>query len=279
MKILKLSIFLTLCILAGACKQRDIILFSESQQGIYFQTGDRSSPYNNTEVYTDSINFSFSESKASLRDTTLYVRLRTLGNVEPFDRKVNLAIVADSSSAIKGIDYEANFENVVIPAGSSELAIGIKFYRTVELLTQKRQLLLKLQDNDYFKVLFDKQKNTNVYSSVGDSISASHFRFVVSEFYSRPSYWNFVDGTNGRNYQYFGNWSVTKFRLVNEIMGWTPEDWKNGGQAASPVKLGRFPVAALTIRNYLQALADVGTPVLDDDDKPMQLGALYLVAY
>ena len=62
-------------------------------------------------------------------------------------------------------------------------------------------------------------------------------------------------------------------------MGLTIQDWQKAGQEGALITYGKFNYAATLMRNKLQALADDGKPVYDEDGSFMQLGSGYKVEY
>lgn len=266
-------IFLSACFLLGACQKNDIMLFDREEAGVYFQFGGQTRLYINSEAYYDSLSFSFSSYSDALQDTILEARIRTMGKVRDYPRPIALSVDTELTTAVEGVHYEADFEHAVIPAGEAELMFPVRFFRTADMMDNKIQLVLKLEENEYFKIYFTEQNNTNVYYGTETKIMADRFRFVVSEIYTEPGYWSlFAEDA-------FGTWSVAKFRFVNEVCEIPVEDWNRGGYDDSKVQAGRFPIYGLMVQRELQALADAGTPVMDDDGSYMQLGPNYEVDY
>lgn len=265
-------IFLSACFLLGACQKNEIMLFDREEAGIYFQYGGQTRLYINSEAYYDTLSYSFSTASDTVTEVILETRVRTMGKVKDYPRPVALSVDEEHTTAVEGVHYEVNLDTVMIPAGESEVMVGVKFLRAADLMGKKVQLVLKLEENEYFKIYFTEQNNTNVYYGTEMKIMADRFRFTVSEIYTEPSYWSFALDA-------FGEWSVAKFRLVNEVCEIPVEDWERGGYGDSKVQAGRFPIYGLMVQRELQALADAGTPVLDDDGSYMQLGSNYEVDY
>ena len=269
----KLVLYLCAILLFGACQEDDIMLFDREEAGVYFQYGDQTRLYINSEAYYDTLSYSFSTALDTVTQMVLETRIRTMGKVRDYPRPVKLVVDEELTTAVEGVHYTLDFNDAVIPAGEGEIMFPVTFLRAEDLMGKRVQLVLKLEDNDYFKVYFNEQKNTNVYTAVGEQIMANRFKFVVSEIYTEPFYWGFF----GENI--LGPWSVAKFRFVNNVCEIPIEDWENWGVDGSKVQAGRFPVYGIMVRNELQRLADAGTPVLDDDGSYMQLGPNYEVDY
>lgn len=272
MKMKNIISFMLLALLAGACSKDEIMLFDRDEAGVYFQASWKTSSYATSERYTDSTEYSFSIVSDTVTEVIVDTRIRTLGKVKDYPRPVKVSVDAEHTTAIEGIHYEADFDAAVIPAGKSSVSFPVKFFRTADLEGHKFRLMLKLEDNDYFKVYFNEQRNTSVYYATGEQVMADRYLFIVSEIYTEPSYWYYAEGT-------FGVWTVAKFRFINKICGLSVEDWDRGGASDSKVHSGRFPIFGYMVRNALQELADAGTPVLDDNGDYMQLSPLYEVDY
>ncbi len=273
MRIKNILSFMLLFFIVGACSENEIMLFDRGEAGVYFQVGSQNSMFVNSEKYVDSIDYSFSIVSDTVTEIVLTTVIRTMGKVKDYPRPVKLVIDTENTTAIEGVHYEMDPDVAVIPAGESDVSFPVKFFRTSDLGDQKIRLMLKLEDNEHFKVYFNEQKNTNVYYATGEQIMADRYQFIISEIYTEPSYWTSYAT------EYFGSWSVAKFRFVNKVCEIPVEDWQRGGYSDSRVQAGRFPIYANLVRNMLQELADAKTPELDDDGTYMQLGPNYEVDY
>ncbi len=265
---------LLLLLVGSACTKNDIMTFDREESGVYFQYGGQTRFFLNIDAYYDSIGFSFSITREDLEDTILETRIRTMGKVRDYDRPVKVVVDTEHSTAIEGTHFELDYSKAVIPAGKSEIMLPVRFFRTPDLLEKKVLLVLRLEDNEYFKVYFDEQKNTNIYNQVGEQISSRCFVFEISEFYSEPWAWSLLGDCP------FGEWTITKYRLINKLFNVTPDDWQNANRGDhDKVSTGYFPAWAFKLRAYLQEQADKGTPVLEEDGSYMQLGSGYEVDY
>ena len=256
-----------------ACDQDEIPTFDNEDAGVYFQYGGQTRLYINIDQYYDSVAYSFSTAADTVTQHVIETRIRTLGKVRDYDRPVKVVVDHEGTTMTEGVHYRANLDNVVIPAGASEVQVPVTFFRTPDLEDQRLTLMLKVEPNEHFMVPFTSQKSTNVYYSQGEIIRADRFLFSVSEIYTMPFYWAYFGN------EYFGNWSVSKFKYINRICEIPASDWERGGNSDSKVQLGRFVYYAYKVRNALQEAADAGNPVLDDDGSFMQLGSAYQVDY
>ena len=278
-KLLYLALLLPLCIVS--CNEDEIMTFDDETAGIYFQNGGQTRFYINIDQYYDSTFFTFSQSADAVTDTVLYTRLRTMGKVRDYDRKVRVVVDKEFTTAIEGTHFRVDLDNIFIPAGESEVRVPVTLLRDKSLLEQEVQLMLKVEDNENFYVPFERQKNTNVYYDSGDTIRANRYLFVFNEFYSEPVIWSmflygYPDGVNP-----CGAWSRTKQRLMSQLFNLTEDDWDytKGWANGKGVQYQSFIYYAVKMQVYLQQMADAGTPVIDDDGSYMQLGPGHEVDY
>ena len=64
----------------GACEKKDIEVFTTDDAGIYFQL-IKGYYGTTTEIYTDSLDYSFASLPASMKDVILPATVRTMGKV------------------------------------------------------------------------------------------------------------------------------------------------------------------------------------------------------
>ena len=124
---------LGLSAILGACEKKDISVFSTNDAGIYFQL-IKGYYGTTTEIYTDSLDYSFASVPASMKDVMLPATVRTMGKVVDYDRPFRVVVDKEGTTAIEGVHYEINVDTVVIPAGESMAKINVRFFRTDELM-------------------------------------------------------------------------------------------------------------------------------------------------
>ena len=272
MKLKYIYLVIGLLALSVSCQKDEIMTFHQEDAGIYFQNGGQTRLYINSESYYDSIDFSFGVASEDLTDTIIYAKLKTMGKVKEYDRPVNMSIDATHTTAEEGKHFTLDLSKAIIPAGSSSIEFPITLHRASDLMNNKVQLMLKLEDNKHFKIIFTEQKNTNVHADEGTQIMADRFKIIISEIYTQPGYWSFA-------ISYFGTWAIDKYKYINNYFDIPIEDWEtNWGQDGSKIQSGKFPVYAYILQNALQEAADAGTPVMDGDQY-MQLADKYQVDY
>lgn len=263
-----------LVLLLSSCSEEEISTYKNNVAGAYFQTIS-STWSDGSEVYTDSLSFSFASLDASRTSASQAATVRIMGKVTNYDRKVSVIINPEGTTAKQGVNFDARLDSIYIPAGKSSVYVPVTFYRTEDLLKNTYRVQLELVANDEFKLVPDSFQNSSVWNSSSNvKLPGNKFTFIFSEKYKRPNYWEWYCED-----EFFGTWTATKYLFVNSVMGWTVADWQIAGSTGAKVAYGRLGYAAGKVRDALQALADAGTPKLDENGKYMQLINPYQVDY
>ena len=130
----------------GACEKKDIEVFTTDDAGIYFQL-IKGYYGTTTEIYTDSLDYSFASLPASMKDVILPATVRTMGKVADYDRPFKVVVDKEGTTAIEGVHYEIDLDSVVVPAGKSSANVNVRFFRTDDLMEKSVRLALRLEDN------------------------------------------------------------------------------------------------------------------------------------
>ena len=258
---------------ATSCQTEEIETFTTDDSMVYFQkTGYVTSA--GGEGYSNSTSFSFVGYTEKMTSVTFAGEIRTMGKVRDYDRAVKVVVDEENTTMELGKDFEVDLDTVKVRAGKNITKVNVKFLRTMRLREEPVKLVLKLLPNEHFKVL-EKYKSSNSYSaSEDDVVDGSKFSFEIDEVYSCPASWYTLNANN-----YFGPWTATKFIYINATLGFELDDWTWINGAGSKITAGRMPYYAIKLQKILQAAADEGNPVYDEDGKFMQLGDSYRVDY
>ena len=81
----------------GACEKKDIEVFTTDDAGIYFQL-IKGYYGTTTEIYTDSLDYSFASLPASMKDVILPATVRTMGKVADQDRPFKVVVDKEGTS-------------------------------------------------------------------------------------------------------------------------------------------------------------------------------------
>lgn len=230
--------------------------------GIYFLYSNGTQ--NGVRVWQDSLLFSFQNVLPGIEDYTVRIPVKLLGFVAEYPRTFKARVYG--GSAVEGEDFLPLEEEYVFPAGVSDAALPIVLKRTEKLYKNKVSIELELLENEFFSLLMPG------IISFQDTLDVTRFKIVFSEIIKQPFFWLSAK-------RFFGDFSVKKINFLNEIMGWTIQDWDRAGMEGAVITYGKFNYAATLMKNKLQALADDNKPVYDEDGTFMQLNGNYKVDY
>lgn len=264
-----------LALFMGACSEEGFTTFDGRVAGIYLQ---RNGSYNvdsegniisSSQQYVDSTSISFASIADDVMTYTVPITVKIMGYVTDYDRPFTLKVDEQASTAVRGTHFDYNETDCVIPAGAAQTNVPVTLYRTDDLVDNRYKVVFYLESNENFTTELEQYKSINSWSAVGDTLCGTRYSITFSEIYTEPFQWEIFFGPD-----YAGDWSVSKEKRVNALMGWSHADWDNG-----TVTLGVMAYAAQMLRRDLQAAADSGEPVIDDDGEYMQLVGNYRVDY
>lgn len=261
----------------GACSEETFKTFGGEVAGIYMQrVASYTIDANGNPVtykYTDSLTISFATSASDVQKQTAYLDVCVMGNCVSYDRPFVLKIDESQSTAQRGTHFDFNESDCVIKANTEKTRVPVTIYRHPDLKTGTYRIEFYLESNEYFTTELEEYKNSSDWQVTGDTLCGSQFTVLCSEVYTRPNYWDYAEPS-------LGEWSITKYTMVNELMGWTHTSWVYGGTSIeNSVQYGHMAYAAKLLRKDLQAAADAGHPIIDDNGEYMQLGEDYAVDY
>lgn len=256
-----------------SCKEDEIKTYSGIKSGLLIQEIKSWDQYGNPISYQDSISYSFAGAKDETKTMKARVYIKTMGNTVDYDRPYILKVVPEETTAVLDEDYNMEGNDFVIKANAASDTVYITLLRTTKLRKSTLRIRVKIEPNDYFEVPIKTYKNSSSWSVEGPENTAESYLIKFDEKYKEPFYWSFF----GR--KYFGSFTTARFLELNSVMGWTVADWNKAGQPGAKIAGGKFDFAARALQKHLQAMADAGTPVLDDDGTYMQLPNSYAVDY
>lgn len=263
-----LGIAVLTALLMQSCSKEDFMTFDDSKSGIYLQRV-YTTTINGTPIsFTDSAVVSFSNYKADVTQLRLYVPVAIMGPVADHDRRFSLSVDESLSNAVKDVDYTFSDSACYIPAGQTSTNVFVIIKRTSKLETTPVRLIFKLESNENFTVELEKYNSYVNWAQKGTELCGSKYKIIYSDIYDMPYQWDWYGA------DYWGTWTITKEKTLNQVMGWTHGSWNDG-----TVKYGLMPYSAKQLKKYLQAQADAGTPVKDEDGSYMQLPDPYTVDY
>lgn len=190
-----------------SCQEQDMMHY-EDDPAIYF-ANERLSVYYS--VQNDSINHSFFIYGEDVKQDTVHILVRIMGNPTDYDRpfKLTQTNIGQPDAAIAGTHYipfddPALVDSFSIPAGEVSRFIPIVLLRDESLTTETARLELTLEANEHFRQGIDEWRN---------------FLVTTSDTAVKPkiwdSYWKY----------YFGeSWGPVKMRFIIQTTGLTDFD-------------------------------------------------------
>lgn len=248
----KLLFIFTIAVVLGACKKQQLLTY-DADDNIYFANM-------HITMRMDSVNLSFAYSPATVTDSTIYVQVAVTGTPKSADREYVIN-VDPSSTAQVGTNFVLP-DKFVLHAGGLKDSFPVKLLRTPDLETNSLSLKLNLASNSEFHT------DIKAITGVLDSINALSFKINLSDILSQGTYWTSI------MQNYFGTFSVTKLRLINQVTG-MPLDYVNTGIYDLNLN-ARCASWAITMSRYLKDQAAAGHPVYEDDGVTlMTMGTSY----
>jgi hypothetical protein len=246
------SIIIQFFIAAGT-----LLLFA-CEKGIPTYSGTSAVYFNNT---SDSSKITFAYDFADKKDTTISIRVYTMGAVSDVDRTFSLNIIDTLTSAKKDNDYKLLNDPVIIKAGQASTDLKFKLFRRPDMTTKTYVISMMLQPDDNF---------TTDYSWEWVNLSKKTVRQLVAytitfdDIFARPKVW--LDS-------YHGTYSRTKMYAMTNFFGLQLIQWTlTSGTGA--IGATTWITFTRVFQRYLNEERARGNEIMDEDGKPMSMGAL-----
>lgn len=146
---------------------------------------------------TDSTIYAFYEKVTTLRQDTIDIRLKLIGNVANEDREV-LLVVDDSTTAISGKHFKL-MSPVILGKDSNFVSAKVILYRTDDLKVDSKEIWFSLRDG--------KELLKATYA--GNSLTTFKLRF--SDKLEKPDWWD--------SYFYLYPWTEVRMQFYIDVMG------------------------------------------------------------
>lgn len=253
-----------------SCSEEDFITFDGQKSGIYIQKVNTTTISGTPISFTDSVYFTFANYGTEYKEMLVKVPVYIMGDLKDYDRQFILTVDESRTTARNGIDYEFSDTACYIPAGKHQQDVYIKLLRTDILATTDLRIELELKDNENFTVELTSYNSQANWASAasGKELCGSRYKIIFNDTYTYTMWWEWYGD------DIYGKWSIKKEKILNELMGWTHYDWERW-----KVPYGLMGYSAKKMQKYLQAAADSGNPIREDDGTLMQLQPPYMVDY
>lgn len=208
------------------------------------------------------------------KDSTVMVKVETTGFIRDYDRPFSIEIVADSTTAIPGEEYELPQTDFVIRAGQNSCYIPVTFHSSERMLDETVQLQIRLVPNEHFTFPFGengigkmplRQTGGDVFTELSTNSDPSIHNIFANRMLRKPKGWNDV--------QFGYYYSTTKYALILDItereLGWNVIDFDTDPN--NKMSISRAPVVAKHVSRYLMEQYRKGRAnwVIDEDGSMM----------
>lgn len=251
MSTMKISIYSPLAAIALFCTtacEKELATYSETN-GVYFSMTE-------DEERIDTAKVTFAYTPAFMTDTTVLIPVRTLGVVSAEDRKFDLRVVPENTTAVKGQHYEELAASYTIPAGKNIFQLPVTLHRTAEMLTDTFQLQVELMANEHFN---QQLQDEIVNAATGQKVSLVRFTIQINDVLSKPlTWWDYM----------LGIFSRKKLLLISGISGERLADFND----RTIITISKLTFLGKYMQKYLNDEAAKGNVILDEDGTPMVMG-------
>ena len=274
MKIIKYILSLLMILPFISSCEKDIMDY-EGVDGLYFDAQWDNNPNINTDTtrwirqhYT-LVNFT----KVGGEELEGVAKIAISGNVKNYDRPISFKVVADSTTAIKGEEYEL-LEEPVIPAGKNHTYLKFNFKLSDRMLDTTVVLQVMLLPNEHFTLPFAEVGYINgrfpndAESEYSTYDHANVHTFFINKMLTKPQGWH--------NVQFGYYYSVKKHEMLlkeaYEHFGWINSDFDDRNR----MQAGRAEAIARQARIYLMEQYRKGREywVLDEDGSMMYVAGV-----
>ncbi|BAV09289.1 protein of unknown function [Filimonas lacunae] len=233
-----LSLLTALLAADTSCKKNDTPIYS-GKDNVYFS--------NNITTKADTLNISFGYNQPSYLDSTVKLIVKVLGNTAAVNRGYKVNVLADSTTAIAGLHYDALPDTFAILAGKVADTLRIVAHRTPDMQQTNYTLFLQLVPNDYF----------STYMQYSATYRYNVIKMTINDILARPKNWLDV---------YLGTFTRKKIYLMAEILDLDIMTINSNTSIANLNYWGKYT------QLYLNDKKAAGAPVYEDDGSVMIMG-------
>lgn len=236
----------------------------QGQDGLYFDVQYTDTPhFTNPEMWAHQLYtwVRFFSMPEGTNETQLSLKVNVVGKACDYDREFEVAVVADSTTAIAGEEYKDLSEHCVIKAGETCGYVTLTALRSERITNEVVQLQLSLVPNEYFNLpLTYLVEMPGRYS---EELKAFYrnpdpriHNIFISDVLTQPKYWH-VD---------FGHYTNTKMEMFLEF--YPDKSYDDYSTASTMPNVVKDIIVQMTA-NYLIENFRAGNPILDSDDGTM----------
>lgn len=246
------------------CKKEERLY--EGEEGVYFaiQFGP---PWGNESVWANQQISPVEFINIVGMEDTVQLKVMTTGRVKDYDRYFGVEVVADTTTALEGINFEPLEKQYMIKAGEHYTYLPVVLKRADNIQSEAKELVLRIVPTKDFTIgipVWKSLKGQWQSDVMKGDFKADYHKLVISDFVSKPSEWIGRDN-DGVEAGSWGVFTAKKFRLIAEEFGLVYQDFMSPTTMPGVKKEN---IREYMVR-YLRTLYDKGTPVLEDDGRLM----------
>ena len=243
-----------------ACEKS--LMTYEGPESIYFSMQKNANP--EEDIYLPDASINLMNQVGSEVEYGLNVVVT--GAPKDYDRPYRVAAVADSTTAVAGVDYILP-EGGVIKAGQVSDSLYVKLLKNDELQKKSVRLYVQVLPNEHFSTNFTQFGHDGREYNVFDP---RVYDLTFTSMMAKPYWWESYSTSNQVENGNLGYFTSKKISLLNELYSLTYADWLDtdeGGTGA--MNLTRVKVIYKKFALYLIEQYKNHTPVLEEDGRLM----------
>ena len=243
-----------------ACEKS--LMTYEGPESIYFSMQKNANP--EEDIYLPDASINLMNQVGSEVEYGLNVVVT--GEPKDYDRSYRVGVVADSTTAVVGVDYILP-EGGVIKAGQVSDSLYVKLLKNDELQKKSVRLYVQVLPNEHFSTNFTQFGHDGREYNVFDP---RVYDLTFTSMMTKPYWWESYSTSNQVENGNLGYFTSKKISLINELYSLTYADWlktDEGGTGA--MNLTRVKVIYKKFALYLIDQYKNHTPVLEEDGRLM----------
>lgn len=238
--------------LFSACKSSTLDSFHAESQIYFYDLSDRSN------TVKDSIMISFARLEPGTTETILEIPLRYIGPVVEGERSFKVSVDRENTTAVEGKHYQLLTELYHIKSGASDGVLPVKIFSTPDLDEVTLQLVLKLEENENFKI------NFNFTNSDLNTMDLSRYRILFSNKLLKPSWWSSTAETS-----YLGDFSMKKVETIFMV---TQKNLDEIEEAVEKYDWDLLRAIAREVQIYINYNRSIKAEILDENGQAINMG-------
>lgn len=226
-----------------SCKKSELQSFGDLAMVHFYKKYDNAKK--------DSFQYSFAIKADALIEDTVKLAVRIAGVAANRDRTLGLKAIADSTTAVEGIDYKIH--SAIVHAGKYEDSILLLVYRKPEMKTVNKRLLLEIIPSADFQPGL-----TNMPSGTLLTGGSVQLLVKINDFLTQPANWSMLS-------TFFGPFSLVKYKFIIEVTGLAEFNYGS----ATGISYGEMTAYQNMMRDALSDYNNEHGTMMDENGQPV----------